>query len=108
EADVFARLGGEEFAVLLPCVDDAAGAVRAAERVRDLIASTPAIVDDVPLPFSVSIGVAMLDADDAGFDAVFTRADEALYEAKRGGRNRTVLSAPKEEAGSALESTEPA
>lgn len=108
EADVFARLGGEEFAVLLPCIDDAAGAVRAAERVRELIASTPAIVDGVPLPFSVSIGVAMLEAGDGGFDAVFSRADEALYEAKGGGRNRTVLSAPKEEAGSALESTEPA
>ena len=50
----------------------------------------------------------MLEAGDAGFDAVFSRADEALYEAKGGGRNRTVLSAPKEEAGSALESTEPA
>ncbi len=91
EVDVFARLGGEEFGVLLPCVGDAAGALRAADRLRELIALNPAMLGEDPLPFSVSIGVAMLDPDDSGFDAVFTRADEALYEAKRTGRDRAVL-----------------
>jgi|GEM_PF-1219220 len=91
EVDVFARLGGEEFGVLLPCVDDAAGALRAADRIRDLVAASPALIGTEPLAFSVSIGVAMLGPDDTGFDVVFSRADEALYEAKRSGRNRAVL-----------------
>lgn len=91
EADVFVRLGGEEFGVLLPCIEGDAGALRAATRLRELIASSPAIVDGKPLRFSVSIGVAMLDPEDEGFDEIFTRADEALYEAKRTGRNRAVL-----------------
>ena len=107
EVDVFARLGGEEFGVLLPCIDDAAGALRAAERLRDLIASNPAIVCNAPLPFSVSIGVAMLDTEDSGFDMLFTRADEALYEAKRSGRNRAVLARRGAETGCAPEDVQP-
>ena len=107
EVDVFARLGGEEFGVLLPCIDDAAGALRAAERLRDLIASNPAIVSNAPLPFSVSIGVAMLDAEDSGFDVIFTRADEALYEAKRSGRNRAVMARTEKDRGCAPEDVQP-
>ena len=65
--------------------------------------------------FSVSIGVAMLDPEDEGFDEIFTRADEALYEAKRTGRNRAVLAGPTrdsgagraKETGSASEDTKP-
>ncbi len=101
EVDVLARLGGEEFGVLLPGIVDATGALRAADRVRDLIASNPAIVDKNPLPFSVSIGVAMLDPEDSGFDVIFSRADEALYEAKRRGRNCAVLAREPSETGAA-------
>ncbi len=107
EVDVFARLGGEEFGVLLPCIDDAAGALRAAERLRDLIASNPAIVGNAPLPFSVSIGVAMLDTEDSGFDMLFTRADEALYEAKRSGRNRAVLARTEKDTGCTSDEVQP-
>ena len=74
---------------------------------RDLIASNPAIVSNAPLPFSVSIGVAMLDAEDSGFDVIFTRADEALYEAKRSGRNRAVLARTEKDRGCALEDVQP-
>lgn len=91
EIDVFARLGGEEFGVLLPGVNDADGALRAANRLRDLIADHPATVEGQPLPFSMSIGVTMLEAADEAFDAVFARADVALYQAKAAGRNRAVL-----------------
>ncbi len=106
DGDIFARLGGEEFAILLPCVD-AVGAMRAADRFRRMIVDNPASVQSGPVPFSVSIGVSMLLADDEGFDSVFARADEALYAAKNGGRNRAVLASAKS-AGSAPESGEPA
>lgn len=94
ETDVFARLGGEEFAILLPCIDSL-GAVRVADRVRRMVAERPAQVESGPLHFSVSIGVTMLDAADEGYEAGYARADEALYEAKRGGRNRVLMFAAK-------------
>lgn len=90
EADVFARMGGEEFAVLLPCID-ALGAMRVAERLRRVVADTPARFEARPLAFSVSIGAAMLHADDEGYEEAYARADQALYAAKHGGRNRVVL-----------------
>ena len=90
EADVFARLGGEEFAVLLPSID-ALGAVRAADRLRRVVADSPASVDSGALHYSVSIGATMLDAADEGYEAAYARADEALYAAKHAGRNRVVL-----------------
>jgi len=107
EADVFARLGGEEFGVLLPCIEDADGALRAADRLRHLIALNPAMPGKDPLPFSVSIGVAMLDPDDSGFDVIFSRADDALYEAKRSGRNRAVLAKSPDATGPASTDTGP-
>jgi diguanylate cyclase (GGDEF)-like protein/PAS domain S-box-containing protein len=91
EIDVFARLGGEEFGVLLPGLEDSRGALRAANRLRDLLAEHPVMLDSGPLAFTASIGVAMLEASDSGFDSVFARADAALYEAKNTGRNRAVL-----------------
>lgn len=93
EVDVFARLGGEEFGVLLPGLEDSSGAMRAADRLRDLLAEHPLQLSSGPLTFTASIGVAMLDSADAGFDSVFARADAALYEAKNSGRNRAVLAA---------------
>ena len=90
EADVFARLGGEEFAILLPCID-ALGAVRVADRLRRVVADSPASIESGPLCYSVSIGATMLDARDEGYEAAYARADEALYAAKHAGRNRVVL-----------------
>ena len=90
EADVFARLGGEEFAILLPCID-ALGAVRVADRLRRVVADSPASIESGPLHYSVSIGATMLDARDEGYEGAYARADEALYAAKHAGRNRVVL-----------------
>jgi diguanylate cyclase (GGDEF)-like protein len=90
EADVFARLGGEEFAILLPCID-ALGAVRVADRLRRVVADSPARIESGPLHYSMSIGATMLDARDEGYEAAYARADEALYAAKHAGRNRVVL-----------------
>ncbi|MEG3155061.1 sensor domain-containing diguanylate cyclase [Sphingomonas sp. RB1R13] len=83
--DLFGRLGGEEFAVLLP--DTEAGPARAcAERLRAAIQLNPALGCPV---VSASFGMAM--ATDESVDQWLVAADEALYEAKRGGRNRCVV-----------------
>lgn len=89
--DTAGRLGGEEFAVILP-ETDASGAWGMAERLREAVeANTDAHADDhTVLHFTASIGTASLAADDASFDTLLQRADQALYQAKAGGRNRVV------------------
>ena len=85
--DMLGRVGGEEFAVLLPGADiDAATAY--AERLRQRIADTPLQHDGTAVPVTVSIGIACLDPHERSGDAALVRADQALYRAKRGGRNR--------------------
>ena len=87
EIDVVARIGGEEFAVLLPSAD-LASAQRAAERLRSAIDERPAATDAGPVRCTVSIGIATMDEATPGVDALLKRADLALYEAKHSGRNR--------------------
>lgn len=85
------RLGGEEFAVLLPGADHAH--TRAvAERVRQACAETAVdLGQGRTLGFTVSIGASVSQSADAGLDRLLQAADRALYEAKHGGRNRVVL-----------------
>jgi diguanylate cyclase (GGDEF)-like protein len=90
DIDVFGRLGGEEFAILLPETDLAGGWVTA-ERLRTAVAETAIDAGDVVLKITISIGVALLSPDDPGLDAVLKRADDAMYEAKRAGRNRVMV-----------------
>ncbi|MDQ8726099.1 GGDEF domain-containing protein [Bradyrhizobium sp. LHD-71] len=86
--DIVGRVGGEEFAAMLPCsVEDAA---TAAERVRAVFANAGVQVDETPLATSVSIGVAG-GPPGTGFSALLAAADTALYRAKRGGRNRVEI-----------------
>ena len=91
-SDLVARMGGEEFAVIMPD-SDLAGAVNVAERLRKRIKDSPIDIPEsvTPIAVSVSIGAAVL-LPDANEDthAVFKRADLALYEAKKVGRNRVV------------------
>lgn len=86
--DIVGRIGGEEFAALLPCSTDEA--LVAAERVRATFEAAGVQVDDVPLSTSVSIGVASGE-EDVDLNALLAAADTALYRAKRGGRNRVEV-----------------
>jgi diguanylate cyclase (GGDEF)-like protein len=91
--DVLVRRGGEEFVLLMPATG--LGAARAvAERIRRKLAHQPLRPrTGVALSQTVSIGVAKWDREESA-DALEERADRAMYEAKRRGRNRVVLSAP--------------
>jgi diguanylate cyclase (GGDEF)-like protein len=86
--DLGARFGGEEFLAMLPDtpLEDA---MRVAERVRRRIAAMPVQYQGVDIHVTVSIGVAQLD-DGERIAEFIARADAALYEAKRGGRDRCV------------------
>ena len=90
--DVFGRLGGEEFALLLPG-NDLAGARLAAERIRAAVATAPIRVEGHSLAVTVSIGVAGKPTSGATLEGMLVAADAALYAAKRGGRNRVETAA---------------
>jgi diguanylate cyclase (GGDEF)-like protein/PAS domain S-box-containing protein len=83
--DVVGRLGGEEFALLLPETDEA-GALLFAQRFVKFVA-TETLSELQGEGFTVSIGVTQIRAEDVVPDEVLARADRALYEAKSGGRN---------------------
>ncbi len=87
QVDVVARVGGEEFAVLLPSAD-AASAQRVAERLRAALDEQPAPTGAGPVRCTASIGIATMDESILTVDALVKRADEALYAAKNSGRNR--------------------
>ncbi len=91
--DLLARYGGEEFSVLLPAtLED--GAVSMAERLRAAVAETPIHVvgSDSPMNLSVSVGVAtMTPAPGSRPAELIGQADEALYAAKKAGRNRVMV-----------------
>lgn len=90
--DVFARIGGEEFAVLLRGVS-VEGAARLAERLRTSISAVPTMFEGQTVPVTISIGcAATAGASDARSDELIRKADERLYQAKNGGRNRVVAS----------------
>jgi diguanylate cyclase (GGDEF)-like protein len=94
--DLVARIGGEEFAVLLPNLD-LEGAGRIAEALRERIEQLGVEHCESPLRIvTVSVGVAAArPVKGASFNALIDWADSALYEAKRAGRNRVVLDRPK-------------
>lgn len=92
KSDIFGRLGGEEFAAVLPNTSER-GALKAAENIRFEIENTEhTTAKNEKIKFTVSIGVTLLHSDDPDLETILHRADLALYEAKRNGRNRVVLS----------------
>jgi diguanylate cyclase (GGDEF)-like protein len=92
ETDIVARTGGEEFVLLLPETTDSAAEV-VAERLRRQVEGHSRVFPGEEIRISVSIGVAGATLDMANFEAMLKRADEALYRAKRDGRNRVVRAA---------------
>ncbi|MEI7848234.1 MAG: diguanylate cyclase [Chloroflexota bacterium] len=90
EIDILARMGGEEFAVLLPNTAQNE-AVALAERVRKLMQDSPFETTGKALSITVSIGAAVFENGMLDIYSLLRNADMALYEAKRSGRNRVVL-----------------
>lgn len=91
--DVIARIGGEEFAILLP-ETDAAQAEIVAQRIRQRIADRRLIIHDRDVSVTVSIGIAQATQSMSGVAALLNAADQALYHAKEQGRNRVTRYKP--------------
>ncbi|RYG56484.1 GGDEF domain-containing protein, partial [bacterium] len=95
--DIFGRYGGEEFAVLLPGTE-AAGAYLVAERIRRTLEGATFHDDGTDFCLTISGGIAQLNhtgqtSTEKRLTALFRAADEALYDAKKSGRNKNLLSA---------------
>ncbi|HFF3758482.1 TPA: GGDEF domain-containing protein [Stenotrophomonas maltophilia] len=88
--DMAARIGGEEFAVLLEAASIEDAQVWA-ERFRQDVAATAVVCGEVSITYSASMGVALLDLRSHSVEQVMQQADSALYQAKRQGRNQVVV-----------------
>ena len=91
-ADLFGRLGGEEFGILLLDCPRHQGVV-IADRIRKAIEATPVEADTSVVSFSVSVGLASTDTCGYDLQRLCREADAALYQAKRSGRNRVIANA---------------
>ncbi len=89
--DVFARYGGEEFAVICRG-SDATQAMVVGERMRKAVEAFKFLYDGANIPVTISVGVSVLpDPDVKDANELISRADQALYKSKHGGRNRVTL-----------------
>ncbi len=88
--DVIARVGGEEFALLLPGTE-LRDAMALADQLCNKVGSTPMDLTSVGLPMTSSFGVAAVSRNDTTLDDMIRRADRALYRSKRAGRNQVDL-----------------
>ncbi|HWC88582.1 MAG TPA: response regulator [Pirellulales bacterium] len=92
-SDIVVRYGGEEFVVLLPHTDQI-GAQKVADQLRQVVEQMPIEsprLGDRPLMITISVGVASFPGDAEDGAALLARADEAMYRAKRGGRNQVIV-----------------
>lgn len=90
QEDIVARVGGEEFALLLPGTG-LRDAMAIADQLCDRVGSTPLEMTAIGLPMTSSFGVAAISEKDTSLDEVVLRADRALYRSKRAGRNQVDL-----------------
>ena len=92
KSDVIARIGGEEFAILLPNTNKE-GAFDVASKITDMVRKQKVKVNKTDsLQFTISSGIDCVDLEnDNNLDAALNRADSAMYQAKRGGRNKVVV-----------------
>ena len=93
-SDVAARFGGEEFVLALPQTE-LETAIQVAERIRTGLAAHPVEFGGATIRFTASFGVARMTPDELevsdGIHAALARADQALYQSKREGRNRVTV-----------------
>jgi diguanylate cyclase (GGDEF)-like protein len=92
KSDIFARIGGEEFAILLSQIDKK-DAYLLAEKIRQAVENIIVHYEGNNVYVRTSIGIARYNATDSSFDDIFSRSDMALYKAKKEGRNRTCCTA---------------
>jgi diguanylate cyclase (GGDEF)-like protein len=85
--DTVARVGGDEFVILLGSVSGLHDAQEPASKLVDIV-SEPYFIDDLTLKLSTSIGIALFPGDATTVDGLIGAADSALYDAKRAGKNR--------------------
>lgn len=97
KVDSVGRIGGEEFLIILSGAD-MADAFGFAERVRARLARTPLREGGALIPVTVSIGISAMSQHDVTITASLARADTALYQAKRAGRDRVKIAAPADAA----------
>lgn len=90
DADILARYGGEEFVILLPYTK-LKQACLVAERIREKVSTFRLAVNGAEIGITLSLGVAEFDEQTDSLDKLIQRADQAMYEAKSGGRNRTLV-----------------
>lgn len=90
ESDTVARIGGDEFIILLPVVEAQQDAEMVAEKIRDVL-SQPIAVDKVAISGSSSVGIALYPEQGGDVETLFRNADQALYRAKSQGRNRVEM-----------------
>lgn len=91
QSDLFARYGGEEFIVMLPNTPSL-GAAIIAERIRANIEEMVVTYEQQTIKFTISIGISLVMDADVNSNAILTRADSALYQAKKTGRNKIEIS----------------
>jgi diguanylate cyclase (GGDEF)-like protein len=106
-SDVFGRIGGEEFALLLP-ETEAEEAREAAERIRRIVDSTIVETAAGPIKATISLGIAPIPAASEGSNAWLAEADIALYEAKQFGRNRVAVGKARKPAPRSMDLSEQA
>lgn len=92
EEDIFARLGGEEFVMALMSTEGR-DAMDIAERLRRQVMNHTFMEEGTAIQVTISCGVAQFHPSDIGIDGVVKRADKALYDAKKSGRNKIAVAA---------------
>ena len=103
ESDLLARIGGEEFALLLPHTARE-GALFLAERIIDAIRSSSTSTAEAELQVTLSIGGATCESSRTRLDQLLHRADDQLYQAKLSGRDRYEIEPPDQVTGLSIAS----